>query len=77
LPYTGTVSDTTISTSAPDGTYTAIYQLASPAIEAVTTTGNLVLYNGTNYILAPQMALKVSKGRKLEYNDVVDKNFTT
>jgi len=43
----------------------------------VDITGNLVLYNDTNYILAPQMALKISKGRKLEYNDVVDKNFTT
>ncbi|MHA1288695.1 MAG: hypothetical protein ACTSPB_14945, partial [Candidatus Thorarchaeota archaeon] len=35
VPYEGTVSGTTVTTSAPDGTYTVWYQLATPEAEQV------------------------------------------
>jgi len=57
LPYTGTVSSTSISTSAPDGTYTVIYQLKTSTVKSLDYNGELVLYPGTNYILLPDHAV--------------------
>jgi len=54
--YTGTVSDTSISTSAPDGTYTVIYQLASPEYETLEAPLELPIVPGKNHIILPELA---------------------
>lgn len=52
--YEGTVSGTSLSTSAPDGTYTVIYQLATPEISTVSFSGSgLILDKGDNNIILP------------------------
>ncbi len=52
--YEGTVSGTSVSTSAPDGTYTVIYQLATPVISTVSFSGSgLILDKGDNNIILP------------------------
>jgi hypothetical protein len=52
--YEGTVSGTSVSTSATDGTYTLIYQLATPEISTVSFSGSgLILDKGDNNIILP------------------------
>jgi hypothetical protein len=52
--YEGTVSGTSVSSSAPDGTYTVIYQLATPEISTVSFSGSgLILDKGDNNIILP------------------------
>ena len=63
LPYEGTVSDMDITTSAPDGTYTVIYQLATPESEQLTLTGKgLFLVPGQNNIILPEHAVASFNG---------------
>lgn len=53
LPYEGTVSGTNVITSAPDGTYTIIYQLATPTISKIALQSNMkALGSGHNQFLA-------------------------
>lgn len=49
--YEGTVSGTSVSTSATDGTYTIIYQLATPEISTLYLPDKLKVYTGNNHIL--------------------------
>jgi len=51
VPYDGTVSGTTLTTSAPDGEYVVIYQLATPEIQKLDYSGELILYPGKNYLV--------------------------
>lgn len=63
--YEGTVSGTNISTSAPDGTYTVIYQLATPEIIDLNYDGELILYPGENNLILPDFAVaSISGARK-------------
>lgn len=65
VPYDGTVSGTSISTSAPDGTYTIIYQLATPEIIDLNYDGELILHPGENNLILPDFAVaSVSGARK-------------
>jgi len=64
LPYTGTMSETSISTSAPDGTYTVIYRLSTPIVETLDYDGELTLYPGTNYIILPDHAVASISGTR-------------
>jgi len=55
VPYEGTVSDITLTTSAPDGTYTVWYQLATPKTLKVPVTSNFnYLGRGHNQMLLSQ-----------------------
>jgi len=55
VPYEGTVSGTTLTTSAPDGTYTVWYQLATPKVLEIPVTSNFnYLGRGHNQILLSQ-----------------------
>ncbi len=51
VPYDGTVSGTTLTTSASDGDYVVIYQLATPDIQKLDYFGELILYPGKNYLV--------------------------
>ena len=63
--YEGTVSGASISTSAPDKTYTVIYQLATPEIIDLNYDGELILYPGENNLILPDFAVaSISGARK-------------
>ena len=64
LPYEGTVSGTSISTSAPDGTYTVIYQLATPEIIDLNYDGELILHPGENNLILPDFAVAAISGAR-------------
>ena len=58
IPYEGTVSGTNVTTSAPDGEYTIIYQLEEP--EAINLTSNgtgLYLVPGPNNLILPNFSV--------------------
>jgi len=53
VPYDGTVSGTSVTTGAPDGTYTIIYQLATPEISKIPIHSTMkALGSGHNQFLA-------------------------
>lgn len=63
LPYEGTVSSTSISTSAPDGTYTVIYQLATPEVSKIAIKSTMqALRKGHNQFIATEYELDTFTG---------------
>ena len=68
VPYEGTVSDTDVNTSAPEGTYTIIYQLATPEISTLYLPEKLKLYSSDNNIIIEGGTGVLTTDANIEYH---------